>query len=731
MTESDNPIPEAPTTKIDVGSFPTAPGVYLMRDKAGKVIYVGKAKNLRARLRSYFRDSGDDRPQIQFLRRRIAAVETIVTTTEKEALLLENTLIKEHRPRYNIQLRDDKTYISLRLDLGHEWPRLHRIRKRLPGDSKATYFGPFASSQAVRETLRFLLTHFPLRSCSDHVLANRRRPCLLYQIGRCCAPCVKPVDRDEYKSLVDATILFLKGRREDVLRLLREKMEEYSESMQFEKAAALRDRIAAVEETLEGEKVVSHRVFDRDVVALARDQGRLVFAVLVFRQGKLTDSHTFDARDLDLDDGELLDQFVSQYYDGSRVVPRDVLLSAAPAEIELVESALSAQREGPVRVHVPQRGNKRRLVEMAGQNARAQLERILAGRRSEEQVLDALRERLGLASIPRHIECFDISNIQGSMAVGSMVCFRDGQPEKSDYRHFVIRTVEGANDFAMMREVLERRYKRMVDEDRPMPDLVLIDGGKGQLGVARIVFEDLGLTDRVPLAAIAKSKLKPALRRAAPKIRTEERIFLPGRKNPVLFRRGDPALYLLQRVRDEAHRFGITFHRKLRRKSNLRSVLDTLPGIGKTRRQALLRHFGSVARLREAPLEAIKSVPRMPEAVAETVFRFLHPAQEELFPETMDEAIDEAFAADEPEWIDEEAMGDENGLVAEEPATPAGWASGVLEAEEGNSQGPGGLHAPGSPSLNGVNDFEESQADGERDSATGDLFPKHSGEPAD
>ncbi len=662
MTEPVPPAGDPSPAEFDLSTYPTSPGVYLMRDGKEKVIYVGKAKNLRSRLRSYFRDSGDGRPLLQFLRRRIASVETIVTTTEKEALLLENTLIKEHKPRYNIRLRDDKTYISLRLDLGHRWPRLHRIRRRIPGDSKGLYFGPYSSSQAVKETQRFLLSHFPIRSCSDHVLENRSRPCLLFQIGRCCAPCAKPVDPEYYRGLVEATALFLKGRREDVLRLLQGKMNEYSETLEFEKAAALRDRIHAIEETLEREQVVSHRVFDRDVIGLARDGGRVVFAVLVYREGRLRDSRTLDVRDLDLDDADLLEQFLSQFYDETKTVPRDLLLPQEPSNRDMVTGALQDQRGGPVRLRVPLRGRKRRLVEMADQNARVQLGRLLAGERTEEQVLDSLAAKLGLPARPAHIECFDISNIQGSMAVGSMVCFREGQPDKSNYRHFVIRSVEGSNDFAMMREVLERRYKRQIEEERPLPDLVLVDGGKGQLGVAQAVFEDLGLLGAVPLAAIAKSKLKPAPRRTvpgrapAPRKRTEERIFLPGRKNPVLFRRGDLALFLLQRVRDESHRFGITFHRKLRSRSNLRSALDILPGIGKTRRKALLRHFGSLARLREASVDDIAAVPRMPRTVAETVYRFLHPAQQEFFPELIkdadrvaEEGLDEIERGSEPD----------------------------------------------------------------------------------
>ncbi len=616
----------------DLARYPVEPGVYLMRDREGKVLYVGKARNLRARLRSYFCESGDTRPLIEFLKRRIAAVETIVTTSEKEALLLEDTLIKEHKPRYNIRLRDDKTFLSLRFDMAHAWPRLHRIRRRIAGDRGALYFGPFHSSQALRETQAFLLSVFPLRSCTDRMLANRTRPCLLYQIGRCSAPCVGKVSAEDYQRYVEGVKLFLQGRRQDVLALLRARMLAFSEAMAFEKAAALRDRIRALEATLEAEKVVSHRAFDRDVIALEREGGQAVFALLQFRGGRLTGSRIYSLRDLDLDAPALFEQFLSRCYGEDAPPPRDILVSEAPADADLVASALSALRAGPVRVHPPRRGRKRQLVEMAARNARLTLERLLAGEAANRTPLEGIQAALRLPRLPRVIECFDISNIQGAMAVGSMVSFLDGQSQTSEYRHFVIRSVEGANDFAMMREVLERRYTRLRDEARPLPDLILLDGGKGQLNVAIEVLERLGLGAAIPLAAIAKARLKPKPnQRGGAKTRTEDRIFLPGRKNPVTFRRGDPALALLQRVRDEAHRFGVSFHRRLRSRAALRSALDALPGIGPKRRRQLLKHFGSVARLREAALEELRAIPRMPQAVADTLFCFLHPRQSEMF----------------------------------------------------------------------------------------------------
>ncbi|MCC7392653.1 excinuclease ABC subunit UvrC [Candidatus Sumerlaeota bacterium] len=630
MTESPpnitpEEIPPAESLPVErlLETLPAQPGVYIMKDDKGKVIYVGKAANLRSRVRSYFRDKGDERLHVPFIRSRVADVETIVTDTEKEALLLENVLIKKHRPRYNIQLRDDKTYISLRLDTAHEWPRIHRIRKRRAGD-KALYFGPFSSSSSVRETMRFLQRIFPLRSCPDNVLRNRTRPCVLYQIDRCCAPCVGLADREKYREYVDQTILFLNGKRDQVADLLRKKMWEYSDALAFEKAAAIRDQLEAIDLTIEKEKVVSHRKFDRDLIALVRERGRMLFMVITFRAGKLDTSRAYDFKDHGLSDEESMEGFLSQYYDGSHDAPRDLVLSVLPSNLEIVRQSLTEQRQGPVRMVAPQRGEKLRLLEMAAKNARNELEKRLAGEKSRQQVLENLQSQLSLPTLPRRIECFDISNFQGSFVVGSMTSLLDGEPDKANYRHFKVQTVEGQDDFASMREVLTRRYSRIVREGGELPDLIVIDGGKGQLNIAVEVLRELELLGRVPVCGLAKSRLVGGKEGVRLQLRTEERVFLPNRKLPVVFDQSDPALFILTRIRDEAHRFGVAYHRKLRSMSNLKSGLEDLPGIGPKKRKMLLRHFGSLARLREATAAQIAGVEGMNAKLAEQLWQFLH-----------------------------------------------------------------------------------------------------------
>lgn len=608
-----------------LAGLPPTPGVYLMKDGNGRVIYVGKAVNLRNRVRSYFRDSGDGRFFVPFLRSRVHDVEVVMTDTEKEALLLENTLIKKHKPRYNIRLRDDKTYISVRLDIGHRWPRVHRTRKIRRGD-KALYFGPYSSAASVKETLRFLQRLFPLRSCSDRELENRARPCVLHQIDRCCAPCVKDVDPGVYAGYVQGARRFLEGKREDVIALLESRMQEHSEQLEFEKAAVILDRIRAMQRTIEEEKVHSHRAFDRDVVAFARGGGKAVFVVHCYRGGRLDEQVSFKLADVNLEDATALEGFLSQYYDTTRDTPRDILLPCEPDNRELLAEGLMQQRGGPVRVASPQRGRKRRLVEMAGQNAQDILNRVLAGHKTVAETLEALRAALRLATRPRWMECVDISNFQGSFSVGSLTCFRDGEPDKSGYRRFRIRSVEGQNDFAMMREVLSRRYRRLAAGEEDAPDLLVIDGGVGQLNAALAALEEIGVAGRFAVVGMAKSRLKmrPGPVRADDKYRTEERIFLPNRKNPVTFERNDPALHLLERLRDETHRFAIEYHRLLRSKAALKSGLEEIPGMGPKRRAALLKHFGSLARIKAASREELAAAPGLPATVADTVYDFLH-----------------------------------------------------------------------------------------------------------
>lgn len=655
----------APLDDAFFARLSTGPGVYVMKDADDRVLYVGKALNLRNRVRSYFRDGGDGRLFIPFLRSRVVSIETILTDTEKEALLLENTLIKKHKPRYNIRLRDDKTYVSLRLDTTHQWPRLHRTRRRRAGD-RALYFGPYASASAVKETIRFLQRLFPLRSCGDRELTNRVRPCILHQIDRCSAPCVGRVEAATYAEYVQQTMLFLKGREDDVQRLLTAKMMEYSEAMAFEKAALVRDRLRAIKATVEEEKVHSHRAFDRDVVGVARGGGRVFFAVLMFRRGRLEVPDVFDVKDTDLDEPELLEGFLSQFYDTTREVPRDVLVAIEPTGAEFLTALLAGQRGSPVRLHAPQRGHNRRLVEMATQNAKAALDRHLAGARTIHDTLVDLQLALQLPRVPRIIECLDISNFQGSFPVGSLTRFVDGEPDKARYRRFKIKEVEGQNDFAMIREVLGRHFARLANEpDTDWPDLMVIDGGIGQLNSALEVFGELKLLDRLPVVGLAKARTFAPSRTPGFKdkpSRSEERVFLPGRKNPVTFRRSDAALHVLERLRDETHRFGVAYHRLLRGRAALKSGLEDIEGVGPKRRGLLLRALGSLAKIKAASIDELAAVDGVPRAVAEKVHAFFHaapapaPAADEANESIEGEALaGEALDAFEDELEDEDA----------------------------------------------------------------------------
>ena len=619
---------------LELDRLPAAPGVYLMRNARDEVIYVGKAANLRSRVRSYFNRSGDSRFNVKYLVGAVKRVETIVTTNEKEAFLLENTLIKKHQPRYNIRLRDDKTYVSVAIDMASPWPRAVVARPRgarRRGD-KTLYFGPYASAKSVRQTLKFLQKIFPIRSCSDTVFRNRTRPCLLHQIGRCVAPCVLPVLREEYGEMVRGTILFLRGRNDEAIRILERRMKERAERMEYEKAAAERDRIQAIAETTEPQRVAERAEYDRDVIGYAEDRGLAAVVVLQYRHGALSDSRHYLLRAYDKPASDILYGFLAQFYDEANFIPPEIYLSLEPTDAELLEEWLADQRGRAVRLRRPLRGEKAGLARMAEANAREILETHLSGERQSAETLESLRAGLRLAEAPSVIECFDISNIQGVMAVGSMVVFRNGEPDKSGYRRFKIRAVKGADDFAMMREALTRRFRAALEEDKPLPSLVIVDGGKGQLNVALDVFQELGV-EGVAVCALAKSRLKgPA--GAEKKTRTEERLFLPNRKDPLTFRSNSPALFLLQRIRDEAHRFGLDYHRRLRRSRNLRSVLEELPGIGAKRAKQILKEWKSLQRLREASREDLAQSASLTAPLAETIWNFLHGEEDQrLAPE--------------------------------------------------------------------------------------------------
>ncbi|NIQ97143.1 MAG: excinuclease ABC subunit UvrC [Desulfuromonadales bacterium] len=602
---------------VDLKKYSTRPGVYLMKGAEGEVLYVGKAKNLRSRLRSYFSATGDGRAHIRFLMNRVAQIETIITDTEKEALLLENTLIKKHRPRYNINLRDDKTYVSIRLDPREQFPGLQVVR-RVKRDG-ALYFGPYSSSSAVRETLREIYRVFPLRHYPVEKCRRRGRPCLFHQIGQCSAPCFGKISAGEYDRLVKGVIALLSGRQSEVVETLNERMMQASQQLRFEEAARLRDQIRAIETTVEKQKVASAAGVDQDVIGVHREGGEVELAMLFVRQGKLIDRRSYGL-DWRLDEEELLSSFLQEFYSRDVVIPDQILLPFLPGDAESLADWMSDRRGRKVEVLSPQRGEKLRLVEMATQNAFEAYRERGSRRDAREAVLLEIRRRLHLPRLPRRMECFDISNVQGQMSVGSMVVAIDGEPAKQEYRRFKIRTVQGADDYASLYEVLRRRLERGLEEEQ-LPDFILIDGGKGQLGVLTTVLSDLGLEERIAAAGIAKSRIVANVKGAAVE-RSEERFFLPGRKNPVTLRAGSPALFMLERLRDEAHRFAITYHRKLRRKGALRSSLEDIPGVGEKRRKLLLKHFGSLKKVKEASLEELEGAPGVPGTLAREIFDY-------------------------------------------------------------------------------------------------------------
>jgi excinuclease ABC subunit C len=603
-----------------IAALPNRPGVYLMRDKGGKVIYVGKAKDLRSRVRAYFNNS-DERSQIEFLVRRVADIETLVTSNDKEALILENNLIKQYKPRYNIRLKDDKSYLSIKMTTQHAWPRILATRKIVKDGNR--YFGPFSSAVAARETIDIIEKHFQLRNCTDHNFRNRSRPCLQYQIKRCMAPCVLAVAPELYREQVRQAMLFIEGKQQQLVAELKQRMQEKSDALEFESAARIRDQIQAVEATLEKQRMVAHWGSDQDIFGLYREGGFIEVQVLFVRQGKLTGNQAYSLADMDFPDDEVIGALLTQYYQGQRFIPDEILL---PVELEdgAVRGDYLGERKGKhVTLLAPRRGDKRRLVEMAEDNAKQSFADRHDQEKAREQMLRELQSGLRLKNYPQRIECFDISTIHGAHSVGSMVTFIGGVADKNFYRHYRIRTIDassGGDDFGMMLEMLKRRFSRG-KEEADLPDLIVVDGGKGQLAMALAAMSEIGI-ECVDAVGLAKMRVEAAPRSAEIE-RSEERVFLPGQTNPVILKRNSNALFLLQRVRDEAHRFAITQHRKLRSKQTLVSALDRVPGIGGARKRALLRAFGSVQRIEQASLEELLRVPSMNQKLAEEVLAAL------------------------------------------------------------------------------------------------------------
>ena len=702
--------------KLD--TLPALPGCYIMKDRQGEVVYVGKARSLRARVSQYFQPAtSDTRRFIPFLEGLLGDLEVMITPSEKDALLLENELIKQHRPRFNVRLRDDKNFISLRLSGTHPYPRLEVVR-RVRKDG-ARYFGPYSSASSIRETLSIVNRHFQLRTCTDSVMQNRRRPCLQYQIKRCPAPCVYSVPQDDYQRSVEEVGLFLEGKADELVTQLTTKMKDAARALEFERAAQVRDQLHAIDRSLEKQRTVLGDLLDQDVLGFHREGGLLELQLLFFRAGRLSGGRSFSFARQEFPTEELLASFLDQYYESGAFIPKEVLLPLGLDGTELREIVLSEKRGEAVRVLVPERGEKVRLLEMARENARHNFEERQRTQKNQLETLQRLQQRLRLPRLPRRIECFDISTIQGQQTVGSQVVFTDGEPDKARYRLFKVRGEAAQDDFASMFQVLSRRLAKGREQD-DLPDLLLIDGGKGQLNVARAALKELGLTlSDVPLAGLAKSRVLEDEQRFAarqgfrmadawaekagpePEVeqiadgaaeagaeasgtkagaaaegaaadapasdgasaaaggataaaggagpaaaaapadptagrsrrkgryksaeleRSPERVFLPGQKNPVVLRQNTSELHLLARLRDEAHRFAITFHRKLRRERNFKSVLEEIEGIGDKRKRALLSHFGSLKRIREATAGEIAQVAGFNTRLAGTVRKFL------------------------------------------------------------------------------------------------------------
>ena len=601
--------------RFDIGRVPRDSGCYIMRNDHDEVIYVGKAKDLRARVRTYINDS-DSRYSVKFLMRRVASIGFLVTSTEKEALLLENSLIKKYRPRYNVRLKDDKTYLSLRLNVKEDFPRIQIIRKYKKDGAK--YFGPYSSAQSVRETVRQIHRLFPLRKCTDNVMRNRVRPCLYFQMKQCLAPCVDKADRAAYQDIVKQVLMVLEGHNADLEKLLIERIHGHAEKLEFEQAAVLRDRLRALQRTLERQRTVAVPwTEDRDVFGLF-NQGRFTeFQVLFYRGGKMIGGRSFSFKQREMPLDEALSSFLLQFYAEASDIPSEILVPEKLEEAHVLEEIFSEQFRAKIRILRPQRGEKKALVELASRNAKSSFEEKRLAEKAKADILEQMQASLKLSKLPTRIECFDISTTQGEKPVGSMVVFEGGTSNKSKYRRFAIRQVEGQDDFAMMREMLIRRYKRAIEEN-DLPELILVDGGKGQLNVATAVLRDLGIED-IEAVGIAKS------RSIGEEKHSPERFFVPGRKNPIILRQNSGVVHMMARIRDEAHRFAVTYHRKRRTAGVVSTVLTDIHGIGPEKAKKLLNKFGSVAKIRETSINDIISVAGFNEELAKSVIGHLNP----------------------------------------------------------------------------------------------------------
>jgi excinuclease ABC subunit C len=599
--------------------LPHKPGVYIMRDAARNIIYVGKAKDLYNRVSSYFRTPMERHtPKTQLLVEAINDFDFYVATNEQEALIMELNFIKQYRPRFNIMLMDDKTFPYLKVNTKEPWPRVYSTR-RYENDG-ARYFGPFSSASSVKQTLRIIKRIFPLRICTKELKSDKpQRPCLEYHLGHCLGPCTGQVSEEEYHQVIKEVILFLEGKRDSIIKQLQERMNKASDAMNFESAAKLRDQIQAMNDVIEMEKSASVIRGEEDVIAYVQDGDKAYIQVLFIRANKLTGRESFIMKGTKEEEPrQIMANFIEQYYSSCPQIPPLLLLQYPVDDQETIKEWLKGKREGAVKIEVPRRGLKKDLIDIAAENASQGFDQLkikeLATAKSLDTALTQIQEELRLPGLPKRMEAYDISNIQGTSAVGSMVVFENGQPNRNHYRRFKIKTVEGANDYAMMQEVLLRRFKRAAKRDEETetdswqikPDLVLIDGGKGQLNAALEVFK--GSAEEIPFIGLAKEN---------------EEIFLPHRKDPVVLDKSSPGLQMLQRLRDEAHRFALSYHTNVRTRKAFKSALDNVPGIGPKRKSALLRRFGTVQGIREASTEEIVAATGMTEEQAAKAKEYL------------------------------------------------------------------------------------------------------------
>ncbi|MCW5828267.1 MAG: excinuclease ABC subunit UvrC [Deltaproteobacteria bacterium] len=646
QTETHTSVPDASADARDrllaeASKLPKEPGVYLFRDEHGVILYIGKAKVLRNRVRTYFQRSDDGRFQVRFLVPKIRRIDTVVTRTEDEAIFLENTLIKKHRPRYNIELKDDKSHLVIRMDMQHPWPRAVPMRR--PVRDGAKYFGPYGSAAVAREALDVLQRSFGLRTCSDSELERRTRPCIEHDIGRCTAPCVELISPEDYARRVKSVNLVLSGRGRTVLDGLRAEMDRAAEATDYEKAAKLRDQIRSIEETIEKHPVVSMDLVDRDVAGFYRDGPSGMIQMAFVRGGSLMETRSLPVEMHGFAPEEVLEQFLARYYGSESYAPEEILLPFEVEGADAISRVAARQRGGPVEVIVPQRGERAKLVELANRNAREALERRRAEDEKIREMLERLRQLLALSRLPEWIECYDISHLGGDSTAASRVVFHMGKPVRRLYRKYQIRTAEGGDDYGAMREVLARRLARVPgaganpDDEWRLPDLMIVDGGKGQLAELVRAAGALGISSRPDapdLAALAKSRVLERGRLSSGQSpdrsidRSDERVFRPGDAEPRPLDPHSGEYRLLVHLRDESHRFAIQYQRKLREKLRFRSELDRIPGVGPSRRLRLLKAFGSIDGIRKASVEDLKAVEGVPATLARAVYEYFHPGEQ-------------------------------------------------------------------------------------------------------